>query len=83
MWRHTHTGQTAEKWNSFAGFRDRVLLTSRYLSRIVDVYYVISPKLIHRFGGSPMFGAIVRLILHPIIWSLSIWTRSKGSGPNA
>ncbi|MBE3144763.1 MAG: hypothetical protein IMZ61_12710 [Planctomycetes bacterium] len=52
-------------------FRDNVLLTSKITTKLVDIYYHISPKLIEIFGKSGFFYFGTKSFLTPIIWFIN------------
>ena len=54
-------------------FRDKVLLRIRFLSGIIDFYYIISPQRISRFGKSEMFRCMVKTALCPILKSVALF----------
>lgn len=67
-------GPNSKEVAQFRNFRDRVLINSRFLSKVVRLYYQMSPKLIEKFGDDVTFRICVRMLLKPIFWAVLIWS---------
>jgi uncharacterized repeat protein (TIGR02543 family) len=60
---------TAEQLDALRGFRDGVLLESSAGSRVVDLYYRLSPPVADFISGNSFLRTLVReLLVDPVVW---------------
>jgi hypothetical protein len=60
---------TVEQLDVLRGFRDGVLLESSAGSRVVDLYYRLSPPVADFISGNSFLRTLVReLLVDPVVW---------------
>ncbi|MCK4245298.1 MAG: hypothetical protein KAX20_06710, partial [Candidatus Omnitrophica bacterium] len=64
--------EMAEEVKTLTKFRDDVLLKTIAGKEFVELYYAISPPIAEFIRNKPIFRAITRIALQPLIWITTI-----------